>query len=421
MSKRVVMFTMIAVGCVVVLLLGSRPTSVQGQTVQAPGIPEDNGQKGFQEQYGQYLVVPDWPKPLPDNEGKWTWGATQSIFAENSNKVFVLQRGELPALKRPPSTAVPQFGPSLSFPVNAVPFRNASQGVVASPPNENAAKGVTKDGVDYRWKNVLFVVDRNGNLIEAWNQWDSLFKKPHAIYISPYDPEKHVWVVDDSRHAIFKFTNDGKKLVLTIGTPNEPGNDDKHYDGPTFLAWLPDGTMFLTDGYQNTRVVKFDKDGRYLVAWGQKGMNGNDTRPGYFNTVHGLAIDPVERRLYVSDRSNRRIQVFDENGKFLDQWWAGHPPTSIYQLYMGVDRTLWGTDGGTQKMVQWDRNGRFLQSWGFLSEAPGSLWCNHAISVDEEGNLYTADVCKGVAQKFRPKPGANRAKMMGLPVRSAWH
>ena len=72
-------------------------------------------------------------------------------------------------------------------------------------------------------------------------------------------------------------------------------------------------------------------------------------------------------------------------------------------------------------MVQWDRNGRFLQSWGFLSEAPGSLWCNHAISVDEEGNLYTADVCKGVAQKFRPKPGANRAKMMGLPVRSAWH
>ena len=420
MRRRAVVLMMIAVGFGIVFLIGSRPMTVQGQVVQAPGIPEDNGQKGFQEQYGQYLIAPNWPKPLPDSGGKWTWGSMQGIFAENSNKVFILQRGELPVLKRPPNTAIPQFGPSLSFPVNAVPFRNHSQGVVASPPNEAADKGLIKEGVDYRWKNILFVVDRNGNLLEAWNQWDSLFKRPHAIFISPYDPEKHVWVVDDMRHAIFKFTNDGKKLVLTIGTPNEPGNDDKHYGRPTFLAWLPDGTMFLTDGYTNTRVVKFDKDGKYLMAWGQKGIDGNETRPGYFNTVHGLAIDPVERRLYVSDRSNRRVQVFDENGKFLDMWWVGHPPSHVYQLYMGTDRTLWGTDAGTNKMVQWDRSGKFLQSWGFLSESAGALWCNHGISVDEEGNLYTSDVCKGAAQKFQPKPGANRAKLVGTPVRSAW-
>ena len=420
MFRRMVTLMVIIAGFVIIFLLGSRLSPVQGQAVQAPGIPEDNGTKGFQEQYGQYSVVPNWPKPLPDFEGKWTWGAIQGIFAESSNKVFILQRGELPALKRPPNTPIPQFGPTLSFPVMLAPFRNASQGPVGSPPNENSEKGVLKEGVDYRWRNILVVVDRNGNLIEAWNQWDSLFKRPHAVFISPYDPEKHVWVVDDTRQAIFEFTNDGKKLVLTIGTPNEPGNDDKHYGRPTFLAWLPDGTMFLTDGYINTRVVKFDKDGKYLMAWGQKGINGNETRPSYFNTVHGLAIDPVERHVYVSDRGNRRVQVFDENGKFLDLWWVGHPPSQIYQLYMGTDRTLWGADAGTNKMVQWDRSGKYLYSWGFLDESGGGLWCPHGLSVDEQGNLYTADVCRGAAQKFQPKPGANQAKMLGLPVRSAW-
>ena len=112
---------------------------------------------------------------------------------------------------------------------------------------------------------------RQGNLIEDWTQWDKMFRRPHAVYISPYDPQKNVWIVDDYRHAIFKFSNDGKKLLQTIGEPNVPGNDDKHFYRPTFMAWLPDGTFFVADGYQNTRVVKFDKDGKYLMTWGQRG------------------------------------------------------------------------------------------------------------------------------------------------------
>jgi peptidylamidoglycolate lyase len=406
----------------VFLLFASTSVLVQYRGIRDGVVP----QKGGQQQTGHYEVVSDWPKPLPDSEGKWTWGATQGIFAETPNKIFILQRGELPLLKRPVNTPVPKFGPSLSFPVNQTPFRNASQGPVASPPNENADKGVTKDGVDYRWRNCLFVVDSDGSLIESWTQWDKLFRRPHSIYISPYDPEKHVWVVDDGRHAIFKFTNDGKKLVQTIGTPNEPGADDRHFNRPTFLAWLPDGTTFLADGYTNTRVVKFDRNGKYLMAWGQKGAgegpgaSGRETRPGYFNTVHGIATDPKTRRVYVNDRSNRRIQVFDENGKFLDQWWIGEPPAHIYVIYMAADGYLWGADAGTWKLIKWDLTGKYLYSFGFQGDASGGLWGTHGITVDQRGNLYLAEVSNGRAQQFRPKKGADPTKLVGQPVRGVW-
>ena len=82
--------------------------------------------------------------------------------------------------------------------------------------------------------------------------------------------------MDDHSHAIFKFTHDGKTLVQTIGTPNKAGADDTHFNRPTFLAWLPDSTMFVADGYNGTRVAKFDKDGKFLLAWGAR---GGRTRP----------------------------------------------------------------------------------------------------------------------------------------------
>ena len=178
-----------------------------------------------------------------------------------------------------------------------LPIRDAT---TASPPGALFAKdGKTPGddldagmpGVDYRWEHIVTVFDAQGNLIEDWTQWDKMFRRPHAIYISPYDPQKNVWIVDDYRHAIFKFSNDGKKLLQTIGEPNVPGSDDKHFYRPTFMAWLPDGTFFVADGYQNTRVVKFDKDGKYLMTWGQRGEAGQgklETRPGYFNNVHGI-------------------------------------------------------------------------------------------------------------------------------------
>ena len=212
-------------------------------------------------------VDPNWPKPisaLPGHE-KWTFGAVESVFAENPNRVFILARGEIPKLTRPEEVAYPSVGPSLSFPVSQVPWRNASVGPVTAAGNPVWSG---KLGVDARWEHCIVVVDANGNMIDDWTMWGKMLRRPHSITMNPYDPEKHIWVVDDQGHAVYEFTHDGKELVKTLGTPYESGEDEKHFNRPTFINWLPDGTMFVTDGYGNTRVVKFDKDGKYLMAWG---------------------------------------------------------------------------------------------------------------------------------------------------------
>ena len=114
------------------------------------------------------------------------------------------------------------------------------------------------------------------------------------------------------------------------------GEDEKHFNRPTFINWLPDGTMFVTDGYGNTRVVKFDRDGKYLMAWGQPSTPPDDVRPGTFHDVHGVVFDLPRHRVFVTDRSDHRIQIFDENGKFLDQWTTGKPSTPQF-LYKAAD------------------------------------------------------------------------------------
>src|SRR5262245_48507448 len=122
------------------LLVSAMSTSVQSQTQPASGFAAVPGEKGGWDITGPYEVVPDWPKPLSQLPGheQWTWGATEAVFAESADRVFFIQMGELPRLQRPPVAALPQIGPSLSFPVGEVPFRHASQGQFASPPGGGA-------------------------------------------------------------------------------------------------------------------------------------------------------------------------------------------------------------------------------------------------------------------------------------------
>jgi hypothetical protein len=317
MRRQTVMLAllvMIAAGFMSGLRVASRMQRVQAQAKPVSAFPAVPGQKGGEDITGPYEAVVDWPKPLtslPAHEN-WTWGAVEGIFAENPNRVFIAQRGELPALKRPMNTPIPQFGPSLSFPTGEVPFRNASQGPVASLPGGGAPGDLPEDadkhwsgkvGIDARWEHNLVVVDSSGKISEDWTKWDAFFKRPHAVYINPYDAEKNVWVVNNYKHTIFKFSNNGKNLLQTIGTPDQAGADDRHFNRPTFLMWLPDSTLFVADGYDGTRVAKFDKTGKFLLAWGEKSVPPIEMRPGYFNVVHGLAADPVTRRLYEVDRA----------------------------------------------------------------------------------------------------------------------
>jgi len=414
-----------------VIGIGTGP-SIPAAAVAQPvpvGFAAVPGEKGGQDTFGAYKPVADWPKPLSQlrEHEKWTWGSTQGVFAEGPNRVFILQRGELPAFPMPESRPVPEAGPNLLFPVQGLPFRNAT---AASPPAAGASGQLAEDGlrlykgqfgVDARWEHCLIVVDANGKITEEWTQWDKMLKRPHAIYISPYDPEKLVWVVDDHSHAIFKFSNDGKKLVQTIGTPGRLGADATHFNRPTFIAWLPDGTFFVSDGYNGTRVAKFDKNGKFLLDWGEKGNPPTEARPCYMNNVHGIAVDPRTRRVFVNDRANRRIQVFDEMGKYLYEWSVGVAGTAeIYTIYMGADGYLWGADHTTSKMVKWDANGQLLYSWGTFGAFPGGMWGVHQFSVDQEQNLYVAEVNNGRAQKYRPRQGANPAYLVGKPVYSAW-
>ncbi len=398
-----------------------------------PANPSDQGYTG------PYEVVADWPKPVstwPGGKG-WTWGSTQAMFVESPNRIFLGMRGLLPELKtgggfgsasQVITADLGSQGPvRLLFPVAGGPVRNAT----VMSPGEVTDLSWAVEGKDYKWEHIITVLDAQGNRVEDWSQWDSLFKprnlkraqgRVHKIRISPYDPEKRVWAIDDGNHVIRIFSNDGKRLLQTIGTFGENADDDKHFEGrQNDIAWLPDGTFFVSDGYEGARVAKFDKNGKFLMRWGQRGEEGgNEKRPGYFNTVHGIAVDH-QRRVYVVDRSNRRLQIFDENGKFLNQWYLGDL-SATYNIEITEDQVMWLSDGhGNFKMYKYDLNGRMLYEWGTKgSQTPGELWGVHQFSVDSDGNLYTAEVWGGRPQKFRPRPGVDRRMLVGQPVRVAW-
>ena len=452
MLKRWAVISVIAVAFLMGYLAATKQPSVQGQArvTSAAAVPTDIGNMDLT---GPYEPV-TWPKDLrtlPGNE-KWTWGSGEGIFAESPNRVYILQRGELPVMPAGggrggganPFAAInaeiSKVFPGGSYPTIPGLGRNATG---ASPPGmldingpmcggagqpkciaanyDNDGSG--KNGVDFNWENCLVVADANGNIIEQWKQYDAMFRRPHSVFISPYDAQKNVWIVDDYRHAIFKFTNDGKTLLQTIGTPNEHASDDKHFFRPTFMAWQPDGSFYVADGYANTRVVKFDKDGKYLKAWGEPSgqlpQGQMDKRPNYFNNVHGVAIDPQTRDVYVNDRGNQRIQVFDENGTFKKQW-SFVPPVNIHFIYIGTDRGMMVFNNSTQHLAKFDLDGHLIYQWGGLGGFPGAIWGPHGISVDQEGNLYLASVSMAYPQKFRPRAGANPAFLAGKPVKAAW-
>ena len=124
------------------------------------------------------------------------------------------------------------------------------------------------------------------------------------------DKQDHVWVTDAGDHQVMEFTNEGQ-LLRTWGIKGKPGTDAETFNRPTDIAFAPSGDYYVSDGYGNSRVVKFSHEGKYLLDWGKHG-----TGPGEFNTPHSIAVDS-HGTVYVSDRENNRIQIFDANGKFL--------------------------------------------------------------------------------------------------------
>ena len=373
------------------------------------------GERGGQEEFGPYEFVEDWPKPLPDlddgvSHDGWTYGSQAGVYAETPDRIWYAQRGELP---------LPEGVPSWTPYALLDPSRGNTTG---NPDGINAQCEQTDNtrGWERRMHHVIFVVDGDGNLVQEWSQHDALFdgpcaRGPHKIKISPYDNEKHVWVIDDQLHQIHKFTYGGE-LVMTLGTKGERGRDEgRLFDRPTDIAWLPDGTFFISDGYGGTRVAKFDPEGNFMMEWGGPPADADNPGPNEFRTVHSIAISS-DRRVYVVDRSHRRMQVFDENGEFLDLFKTGVRSSPYFHL-ITADDTLWISDGGTDRILKYDLNGNYLYGWGSPGRLPGRFEGPHQMSVDQDGNLYVAEVFNGRIQKFVPKPGADPAKVIGQEVR----
>ena len=343
-----------------------------------------------------YNVVDNWMKPFAENG--YAWGGHSAVFAESPERIFVGQGGEL----RLPDPVPPGFAGFVG-----------SIGLDTLEPGEGQRA----------WRNVLFVVDGDGNMIESWTQWDELFAKtpgedrprgggPHRIRINQYDPERRVWVVNSNRHVVYGFSNDGSELLMTLGEEGVSGNDETHLARPADIAFMEDGTMFVADGRDNGRIVKFDADGNYVTHWGEPGSGR-----GEFNFIHSLATD-IRGNIYVADRDNNRIHVFNQTTR--STWY--HPNISPIGTWPDFDTPydiyITGYDvwvAGATYMVKLDVNGNRLFTYDITGDGPGQFQGLHQVSVDSNGNWYGADGRLGRTQKFTPGDGAPFAELMATP------
>jgi DNA-binding beta-propeller fold protein YncE len=263
------------------------------------------------------------------------------------------------------------------------------------------------------------VYQADGTFVRAWGQ--DTVGKAHHIKVAR---DGTIWLSDIGLHVVRQFTPEGK-LLKTLGTPGEPGEDATHFDKPTDMVVTPAGDVFVTDGYGNNRVVHFDRDGKFVKQWGQLG-NG----PGDFSIPHAIALDS-KGRLYIADRNNVRIQVYDQQGKLLNSCRDLMVP---WGLAMMPDDTLWacgsspmpwrddpkypnatpGIPPKDQLFLKFDTaTGKVLQIWTVpkgedSQERPGDLNWVHCIAVDSHGNLYAGDINGKRAQKFVRRPGEQK-------------
>jgi sugar lactone lactonase YvrE len=159
------------------------------------------------------------------------------------------------------------------------------------------------------------------------------------------------------------------------------------------------------------------------MDWGQAPADPKNPGPNEFNTVHSIAIS-ADRRLFVIDRGHARMQVFDENGKFLDMWtlrsphWPANQNTLMVNHFIDQNGFIWVGDAPTSRIMKFDLNGNFLYGWGAPGGQPGRLNCSHGMTTDQLGNLYVADCFAGRVQKFEPVPGADPTKIAGQILRT---
>lgn len=247
-----------------------------------------------------------------------------------------------------------------------------------------------------RGEHPMVVLDRDGNFCNSWGY--ELFVKAHGVHVAP---DGAIYCTDEGTHTVSKCTLDGE-LLLRIGIPGEPAPkmSGRPFNRCTHTALGKNGEIFVTDGYGNASVHKFSPTGEHLKSWGTPGSG-----PGEFNLPHNIVADG-DGSLYVADRENHRIQIFDQEGQYLGQWKNLHRPSALYMTrgacpccfvgeiapYMEVNRDT--PNLGPRVSIlsnKGDLVGR-LNSVDGPGTGPAQFTSPHGIAVDSAGDLYVGEV-----------------------------
>jgi len=256
-----------------------------------------------------------------------------------------------------------------------------------------ACSTVTVDKQDHVWifsrgAHPVSEFDRDGKLLRTWGEGG--IRQAHGIRI---DADGNVWGVDVTGHVVRKYTPEGRVLMM-VGQEGKPGNNDSQdaFNRPTNVAFAPNGDFYVSDGYVNSRVVRFNKDGKYISHWGHKG-----TGDGEFDLVHDVVLDK-QNRLLVAERTNERIQIFDLEGKLLGKWTGMGAPWSLF--YVAREDAVYMADGVNMRVVKLNMNGDVVGTLGGPGKGPGQFDQPHGIAVDSTGAIYVAEVGNQRVQKF---------------------
>lgn len=261
------------------------------------------------------------------------------------------------------------------------------------PPGEHfvevAGVAVNSKGhiyVFHRGKHPLMEFDASGKFVRRIA--DDLFVTAHTVRV---DAEDNIWTTDVGSHVVLKLSPNGL-VLLSLGRMRVPGDDVLHFNQPTDVAFDREGNIFVADGEGNSRVLKFNKYGNVLLGWGMKGSG-----PGQFDLPHSIAVDGD--LVYVGDRENARIQIFDLNGRYLREWKLGHP----FGLFIAPDHFIYMSDAMAGRILKINRDGKTVGVLDGPASDKGRHFDPHSLAVDKDNSIFTAEVMPWRAQKFHPK------------------
>src|SRR5207248_10060182 len=263
-----------------------------------------------------------------------------------------------------------------------------------------AAVGVDKHDNVYafnRGKHPMCVFDREGNLLRSWRE--GVFLRPHGVFMAP---DETVWLTDDGDHTVRQCTLDGK-VLQTFGIPGKPAPymSGEPFHRCTHTAFSPQGDLYISDGYGNSRVHKFSPNGKLLFSWGESG-----TDPGQFNIPHNICCD-ADGWVYVADRENHRVQVFDGNGRYETQWVNMHRPCALccqrhavgFRFVIGELGPAWSVNRNHPnigpRIAIVDGKGNTIARLGDTAGPgleSGRFIAPHGLAVDARGDIYVGEV-----------------------------